>query len=300
MMRRKASDYFTGYLFIMPYVIGAFMLFIIPACMSLYYSFTRFKVISPPMFNGLDNIRMLLADQLFMTAFKNTWYYSLIYVPIQVVIPLVFAVMLSYSKKLIRGKWSEWLRAIYYFPAIPSWFVIGMVWIWLLAPEIGIVNQIIGWFGKSDIAFLGIGSDSIIPSLALVAVWKGLGYAMFIYFIGLNNIPDSLYESAEIDGVNVWQRFRNITVPMISPTTFLIVIISISSAFQAFDQHFTMVFNRYNKYSDTHLMVYLYEKAFRFMDMGYASLIAWVSFLCMIIVTLIVLFLQKRWVHYEE
>ncbi len=299
-MRRRFTDSLTGYLFIAPYLVGAVILFVIPAAMSLYYSFTRFKVISPPEFNGLDNVRMLLNDSSFMTAFKNTWQFALIYVPIQVALPLLFAVMLTYSGRFFKGKGMAVLRAIYYFPAVPSWFVVGMVWIWLLAPEIGIVNGILRAFGMSDIAFLGIGSGTLIPALALVAVWKGLGYAMFIYYIGLNNIPESLYESAEIDGVTRWQRLRSITVPLLSPTTFLVVIMSISSAFQAFDQQFTMVFNRYNKYSDTHLMVYLYEKAFRYLDMGYASVIAWVSFLCMIAVTLLVLLLQKRWVHYEE
>lgn len=299
-MRRKYSDTLTGYFFIAPYLIGAVVLFILPAVMSLYYSFTRYKVISPPAFNGLENIQMLLQDPAFLNAFKNTWYFAIIYVPIQIVLPLLFAVMLTYSGGIFKGKAMGVLRAIYYFPAVPSWFVIGMIWIWLLAPDIGIVNQIIKLFGMSDIAFLGIGSDTLIPTLALVAVWKGLGYAMFIYYIGLNNIPESLYEAAEIDGVTRWQRLRNITVPLLSPTTFLVTIMSITNAFQAFDQQFTMVFNRYNKYSDTHLMVYLYEKAFRYLDMGYASLIAWVSFLSMIAVTLLVLFLQKRWVHYED
>lgn len=300
MLTQRKKDYFAGYLFAAPYVIGASVFFVIPAVMSLYYAFTRYKVISPPQFNGFDNIRALLADSMFWSAFENTWTFALIFVPLQVLLALLFAVLLNSSSQLLKGRAIPLLRAVYYFPAIPSWFVIGMVWIWLLAPDVGIVNQLLVALGMDQVAFLGIGSSTLIPTLALVAVWKGLGYCMFIYFIGIRNIPDTLYESAAIDGATFWQRLRLITVPMLSPTTFLVLIMSIQSAFQAFDQHFTMVYNRYNKYSDTHLMMYLYEKAFRFLDMGYASLIAWISFLSMILVTLLVLLWQKKWVHYEE
>lgn len=300
MLTQRKKDYFAGYLFAAPYVIGASVFFVIPAIMSLYYAFTRYKVISPPQFNGFDNIRVLVADTMFLSAFKNTWTFALLYVPLQVMLALLFAVLLNSSTRLLNGKAIPLLRAIYYFPAIPSWFVVGMVWIWLLAPDIGILNQLLVALGMEQVAFLGIGSSTLIPTLALVAVWKGLGYCMFIYFIGIRSIPESLYESAAIDGASFWQRLRLITVPMLSPTTFLVLIMSIQSAFQAFDQHFTMVYNRYNNYSDTHLMMYLYEKAFRFLDMGYASLIAWISFLSMILVTLLVLLWQKKWVHYEE
>ncbi len=299
-MRKQLSNSLPGYLFVLPYLVGACTLFITPAVISLYYSFTRFKVISAPTFNGLENLKMLLKDPLFVTAFKNTWYFAIIYVPIQVVLALIFAAMLNSVGGFIKGKYATALRAIYYFPAIPSWFIIGMVWIWLLAPGVGIFNMLLKWLGLSEIAFLGISSPTLIPTLAFVAIWKGLGYAMFIYYIGLRNIPESLYESADMDGGSNWAKFRFITMPMLSPTTFLILIISINNAFQSFDQQFTMVFNRYGKYSETHLMVYLYEKAFRFLDMGYASLIAWVSFISMIAVTLIVLWGQKKWVHYEE
>ncbi|MDR6554869.1 sugar ABC transporter permease [Paenibacillus qinlingensis] len=299
-MKRKYTDYAIGYAFTLPYLIGAFVLFLIPAGMSLYYSFTRFKVISAPTFTGLANFQQLMDDKQFWIAFKNTWMFALLYVPMQVIIPLIFAVLLYSSGSYIKGKFASVLRAVYYFPAIPSWFIIGMVWIWLLSPDIGIVNQLLSLLGMSKVAFLQVDSATIIPTLAAVGVWKGLGYAMFIYYIGLNNIPETLYEAAEIDGVNSWQRLRNITAPLLSPTIFLVLIMAISDAFRTFDQHFVMVYNRSNMYSKSHLMVYLYEKAFRFLDMGYASLIAWVVFICLILITLVILKLQKTWVHYEE
>jgi multiple sugar transport system permease protein len=298
-LKKKYPDYIVGYLFTLPYIIGATVFFLIPALMSLYYAFTRFKVISAPKFNGWDNVKELMSDTQFWISFKNTWYFALLYVPAQVLLPLLFAVLLYNSSSFIKGKFATVLRAIYYFPAIPSWFIIGMVWIWLLNADVGIFNQILSALGLGKIAFLDPHGHAILPSLAAVAVWKGLGYAMFIYYIGLRNIPETLYEAAEIDGVNGWQKLRNITMPMLSPTTFLVLIISISDAFRTFDQHFIMVYNR-NEYSKTHSMVYLYEKAFRYLDMGYASLIAWVIFICLITITLFILKLQKMWVHYED
>ncbi len=142
-----------------------------------------------------------------------------------------------------------------------------MVWIWMLNTDVGMINRFISLLGMQKIAFLEPGSTTLIPTLAAVGVWKGLGYAMFIYYIGLRNIPLSLYEAADIDGANWLQKLINITVPMLSPTTFMILILSIADAFRTFDQHFVMVYNR-NEYADSHTMIYLYMKAFRFFGHG--------------------------------
>ncbi|WP_339372091.1 carbohydrate ABC transporter permease [Paenibacillus elgii] len=298
-MNKRLIDYSAGYLFILPYVTGALVFFLLPALMSFYYLFTRYKVISPPQFIGLDNFRQILHDTIFWEAFKNTFYFVALYVPGQVILPLIFAVLLYNSVSLVKGKFATALRAVYYFPAIPSWFIIGTVWLWLLNSDAGIINQLLSATGLSKIPFLQTDSPSLIPSLAAVAVWKGLGYGMFIYYIGLRNISETLYEVAKIDGASWWHRHKTITVPLLSPTIFLILIMAISDGFKSFDQHYTMVFNR-SANNKTHLMVYLYEKAFRYLDMGYASLIAWVVFVCLILITLVVLKLQKRWVHYEH
>lgn len=298
-MKRKYTDYAAGYLFSLPYIVGATVFFLIPALMSLGYAFTRFKVISPPVFNGLSNIHELIKDAHFWNSFKNTWYFAALYVPAMVLLPLLFAVLVYNSVSFIKGRFATLLRSIYYFPAIPSWFIIGMVWIWLLNTDVGMINQLMSVLGMEKISFLEVGSRTLIPTLAAVGVWKGLGYAMFIYYIGLKNIPDSLYEAAEIDGASWRQKLKNITVPMLSPTTFIILIISVADAFKTFDQHFIMVYNR-NEYAESHSMVYLYMKAFRYLDMGYASLMAWLIFICLMMVTLLILALQKKWVHYEQ
>lgn len=285
-------------MFTLPYIIGAIFLFIIPAAASLYFAFCDYPMIAEPVFNGLGNIKKMLDDPEFKAAFINTIYFAILYAPAQTLVALLFAIFLNKSVRFFKGKLLVFFRVIYYFPSVAPWFVIGTIWVWLLNKDMGLVNIFLGLFGIEGIPFMEKGSHMLLPTLAFVGVWKGLGYMMFIFLVGIHNIPKKLYESAEIDGVNWWQRLRYITFPLLSPTTFFVFIMATLWGFQSFQQMFVMVYDRIEVES-INLLVYLYTQGFRYFKMGYASLIAWSLFILTGIVTLIQNKLQERWVHYE-
>jgi multiple sugar transport system permease protein len=294
---RKTKEYLTGYLFASPYIIGLIVLFIIPAAMSFYYSFCDYSVIAPPEFVGLKNFKKLFSDKEFIEAFKNTIYFVIIYSPLQTIIALLLAVFLNKSIRFFKGKLLVFLRSIYYFPAVAPWVAIGTVWLWLLNADVGLMAKLLSYIGLGNIHFLSRDEGFLIPTMAFVSIWKGAGYMMFIFLIGLNNIPSEVYEACEIDGVNWWQKFIHITFPLVSPTTFFVFILSLLWGFQNFEQVYTMT-NQLPNNNDLSLMVYLYKQGFEYFKMGYASAIAWILFALTAVITLIQSKLQKYWVYY--
>ncbi|TCL65324.1 multiple sugar transport system permease protein [Hydrogenispora ethanolica] len=300
--KRKSpwKEYLTGYLFAAPYIIGAIVFFLIPACISLYYCFMDYNLINPAMhWNNFDNFLRAFREREFGHALFNNVYYAALYVPLLTAVSLFLAILLNKSVRFFRGKFLTGLRGIYFFPSIAPWFVVASVWLWLLNADIGPVNLLLAGLGLEKIPWLDRNSGFQIPALVLVNVWKATGYMMFIFLIGLQNIPQELYESADIDGVNWWQKHRHITLPMLSPTTFFVIIYATLWGFQNFDQTYVMVFDRFSPgQQDISLPVYLYTQGFKFYKMGYASVVAWTLFLVAGGVTLIQNKLQKRWVHY--
>lgn len=297
-MRSKSKDNLAGYVFTAPYIIGALVFFVLPAAASLYFAMCKYPMIASPVFTGLENVKKLMEDDNFKKAFVNTVYFALLYAPAQTLLALLFAVFLNKSVRFFKGKSLVVFRAIYYFPSVAPWFVIGTIWVWLLNRDIGLVNLFLNFFGIDSIVFLHRDSPLLIPSLVFVSVWKGLGYMMFIFLIGLQNISAEFYEAAQIDGVSWWQRLRYITFPLLSPTTFFILILSTLWGFQSFEQGFMMVYDRI-ELASINLLVYLYNEGFKYFKMGYASLIAWVLFIVIGIFTFIQTKLQNWWVHYE-
>jgi ABC-type sugar transport system permease subunit len=300
--RRKSNwkDYLTGYIFASPYIIGVIVLFIIPACMSFYYCFTDYSLINPVMhWNHFDNFLRAFREAEYLHALINNSYYAVLYVPLLTVISLFLAIILNKSVRFFRGKILTLFRGIYFFPSVAPWFVVASVWLWLLNADIGPINVLFSMLGVGKIAWLDRASGFQIPALVLVNVWKATGYMMFIFLIGLQNIPQELYESADIDGVDWWQKHRHITMPMLSPTTFFVLIYATLWGFLNFDQTYVMVFDRFSPgQQDISMPVYLYVQGFKFYKMGYASVIAWSLFVLTGGVTLIQNKLQKRWVHY--
>lgn len=292
-------DYVVGYLFTAPFLIGFVVFFLMPVVMLVYYSFTDFSLISAPEWTGVKNYTRLFTDAIASKAITNTLYYTVLFVPGLVIFSLFFAVLLNQSVSFIKGRTLTLLRAVYFFPSIAPWAAIGFVWLWLLNTDTGFINVFIKALGFKPIPFMLSTNPLRIPAMAFVGVWKGLGYMMFIFFVGLQNIGKSLYEAAEIDGASWWQKFRRITAPLVSPTTFFVMIIATMWAFLAFDQFYVMLDGlNSTEPPNANIMVFIYSQAFRFYKMGYASAASLVLFVITAIITLVQNMAQKFWVHY--
>lgn len=298
-IRKARKEYLAGYLFTLPYLIGAIAFFILPACMSLFYCFTDYALINPQAhWNNFANFARMLREEEFRRALVNNVYFAVLFVPLLTIVAMFFAILLNKSVRFFRGRLLTVFRGIYFFPSVAPWFVIGTIWLWLLNTDVGLVNNVLAKVGIPRLPWMDRSFGLQIPSLVMVNVWKAMGYMMFIFLVGLQNIPGELYEAAEIDGVNWWQRHRHITIPLLSPTTFFVIILATLWAFQNFDQTYVMVYDRTQGQQDISLTVYLYQQGFRYYRMGYASLVAWTLFVITGAVTLVQNRLQKRWVHY--
>ncbi|MGK5508592.1 carbohydrate ABC transporter permease [Brevibacillus formosus] len=297
----KKSEGRWGLLLVSPYIVH-FVVFVAATFVaSLYFSFSDYDILNPPKWVGLANYERLIHDPLFWKALWNTVYFAVLFVPAQTFLALVLAVALNQK---LRGL--KWYRLAHFLPVISSWTVISFVADAIFNTRFGLANAILLKLDLDPQKWL---QDEllVIPILVLVAVWKGVGYIMVIFLAGLQNVPQELYEAADIDGAGAIGKFFRITLPMISGTTFLVLILSTISTFQAFEQIYVMTGGSIDAASaggpnnaSLLLMVYLYREGFSFLHMGYASAIAWVLFILLFVFTLIQIKLQKRWVHYEK
>ena len=290
----KKSEWLTGYLFISPWIIG-FMIFTLgPFLASLGLSFTEWDLIGQPSFIGLDNYVQLAQDPLFWQALKVTAVYSLGRVPLGIVVGLAAALLLNQNVRLI-GIW----RVIYYMPVVLPPVAVSMLWMWILYPEFGILNGFL-WtlFGIHGPAWL---QDEfwVLPSLMMMAVWGMLGRNMIIYLSGLKSVAPELYEAASIDGANAWHKFVKITLPMLTPIIFFNLIMGLMDSFKLFTQAYVMTQGG-PRYASLFYVYYLYQHAFQRFHMGYASAMAWVFFLVLLVFTALVFRSSKLWVYYES
>ncbi|SEG56424.1 carbohydrate ABC transporter permease [Paenibacillus sp. UNC499MF] len=288
-----------GLLLVSPYLIH-FIIFVAgPLVASLYFSFSQYDMMNPPKWTGLDNYGRLLGDELFWKSLWNTLYFAVLFVPAQTILALILAVVLNQKLKGLKL-----FRMAHFIPVISSWTVILYVSDAIFNPRFGFANSILASLGLDPQRWLQDGK-LVIPLLVLIAVWKGIGYIMVIYLAGLQSVPQDLYEAAEIDGAGTLRKFLSITFPLISPTTFLVIILSTISTFQAFEQVYVLTGGGEMSSaggpnnSSLVLMLYLYREGFTFMRMGYASAIAWVLFMILFTLTLIQMKVQKKWVHYD-
>lgn len=250
-----------------------------PVIKAFYLSFTRYDILTPAKWSGLDNYKRLFGDELFFLTLKNIIYYVIMYVPSMVILSLGVAMALN------RIRVSTPFRVIYYLPGLTSSIGAATVWMWLLNPEYGIVNQLLGYVGITGPAWLANSSTAMV-SIVIVTIWQGLGGNMIIYLAGLQGIPNYLYESAELDGANKWNLFRFVTWPELRPTTFFVVTMSMIGAFQLFDQAFAMT--QGGPGNATKTPVYLiYTSGFNELQMGYASTMAFGLFLIILTISLL-------------
>lgn len=281
----------VGLFFICPWLIGISIFTIYPFFASIYYSLTSYDVISPPYFVGIYNYKELFTnDELFWKSLYNTFYYAIFATPLGIVAGIGIALLLN-----LKVKGIALFRTIYYLPAIVPIVGASILWVWLLNPEFGIVNALLYRIGVKGPGWLADPTWSK-PSLILMSVW-GLGGAMLIYLAALQDVPQSLYESAELDGANRWQKTVHITVPLITPAIFFNLIMGLIGAFQYFTQAYIMTGGGPAD-STLFYSLYLFNNAFRYFKMGYASAMAWILFVVILVCTLTVFKSSRKWVYY--
>jgi multiple sugar transport system permease protein len=282
----------TGYLFISPFILGFLLWFLIPAVTAVWLSFQNWNLISPPEFIGANNFARLGSDKLFWQSLKVTANYTLVSVPLGLVLGFLLALLMN-SK--VRG--ITFFRTIYYLPSIVPAVASAVLWAWILNTEFGLLNSLLNYFGIRRVAWLQ-DPDWALPALILMSLW-GLGGSMVIYLAGLQGIPESFYEAAKIDGAGRWAQLRYITVPLMSPIIFFNLIIGIIGSFQVFTAGF-LITDGGPQNATLFYVLYLYRTGFRYLDMGYAATLAWVLFLIILVLTLLVFRYVGRTVHYDD
>lgn len=270
----------VAYSFISVPVILLILFLIIPIIMAFAMSFTDYDVINSPKFVGLENYKRLINDEFFWIALKNTVIYTLLYVPLGLLVSLGTALLLNRNKKI-----AGLFRTFFYVPVLASTVATATLWYWILNPQYGLLNKALEIFGIQGPAWL-YDSKLAMISIIIMSVWAGFGTNMMIFLAGLKGIPNDVYEAARLEGANRWQVFRNITWPALSKTTFLVSTMLIISAFQVFDQAFVLTKGGPGNATIT-LVYYIYNNGFKNLDMGYASSISFVLFFIILIFSII-------------
>ncbi len=292
--RRKAL---WGMALVAPNVLGLMFFFGIPVLMAFGTSFNEWNGIKPPRFIDVDNFERMLYDDSFQQALTNTFKLIALVVPAEIGLALGVALLLNLP---LHGRGV--LRALYFLPVVTSTVAASVVWTSIFQPTYGILSQFLEPFGLGETKWLVEPGLVLIP-VAVVVIWQRIGFDMVIFLAGLQTIPPVLYEAALIDGAGRWQRFRHVTLPMLSPTTFLIVVLAVINAFQIFDQVYVTTLRTVPGGvggSATTLTYFLFRRAFTNSEFGYASAVALVLFAIILLVTVVQLRIQRRWVYYES
>lgn len=289
---QRGKQNLIGYLFISPWLVGFLAFTAWPFLRSIHLSFTRYNIVSEPLWVGLANYRMLLTqDELFWKSAWVTIKYAAISVPIAIVIGVGLALLLNAN---VRG--IATFRTIFFLPSIVPTVATSVLFIWLLNPNIGLFNRMLRVVGIDGPAWLNTAPWAFY-SLVMMALW-GVGGSMVIYLAGLKDIPAHLYEAATLDGANAFRKMRHITLPMLTPVIFFNLVMGIVGAFQTFTQAYVITPNGGPQDSTYFYSLYLYNRAWKYLDMGYASAMAWMLFLVIVALTAAVFRTQRRWVHY--
>jgi multiple sugar transport system permease protein len=291
---KKKSDYLWAYTMIAPTILGLFIFYLWPIVQTIYFSFTEWGAFGTYEWIGIENYKKMLTDINLGKAFKNTFVYTVLTVPVGIFLSILVAVLLNQN---IKGK--SIYRTLYFLPVITMPAAIAMVWKWLYNSEFGLLNYFLSWFGVKGPSWV-TDPDLALYSVIIVAIWSGIGYNMIIFLSGLQNIPRTYYEAAIIDGAGPFRIFFMITMQLLSPIIFFVSIISLIGAFQVFDLIFMMINSNGTAIENTQSVVYLfYQNAFVMNDKGYAAAIAVVLLFMILLITIVQMILQKKWVHYD-
>jgi multiple sugar transport system permease protein len=288
--RREAVE---GYLMAMPWILGFFLFTALPFLASILLSFSEYKIISPPRWVGFDNYKYFFGkDEYILDAFRVTFSYAFVSVPLHIVGGVLLALLLNQEVLGLRI-----FRTLYYLPAVGGGAAsVAILWTVLLNPNFGIFNSILRYFGIKGPNWLGDPRTALL-SLIMMSMWS-VGGSMILYLANMQSIPTSLYEAAEIDGASAARRFFSITLPMITPTIFFALTTGLIGSFQTFATAYMMTDGGPMR-ATLFYVLHLYRVAFKYLNMGYASAMAWVLFVVIMIVTLAQVRLANRWVYYE-
>ncbi|MBI2942316.1 MAG: sugar ABC transporter permease [Chloroflexi bacterium] len=289
----------SGYLFAAPAILGMLFFTAAPVAASFYLSFTNYDIVSPPAFTGLQNyVKLATTDTLFRHSLTVTLYYSALSIPLSLVTAFLVAMLMNQK---VRG--IVVYRVVWYLPALVPVAANAALWRWMLNRDFGLINFPLIALGFAPPGWL-VESSLTVPALVMVHLW-GIGNSVLIYLAGLQGVPQHLYEAAEIDGSNWWHKFRHVTIPMMSAIIFFNLIMGIIGSFQVF----TLAYVIFTPGGGTgtagpenaalFYVFYLYRNAFQYFKMGYAAALAWVLFLIILALTILMFRFQNRWVYYE-
>jgi multiple sugar transport system permease protein len=282
-----------GILFMMPWFIGFIVFGLYPMVMSIYYSLCRYDVLRIPQFIGFGNYeKLIFEDPYFWTSISNTLVYTVLRVPLCIIGSLLLAVLVNNA---VRGV--KFFRTIYFIPSIVTGVVLSVVWLWMFNPQFGLLNSFLAYMGVPGPLWL-LDPNWSKPSMVLMSVWSIGGGRMLVFLAALQGIPKHLYEAVDLDGGGWWAKFKNVTIPMLSPVIFLWSVLEIIFSLQVFVEAYIMTqggpLNSTMFYN-----LYLYNKAFNDFEMGYASALAWLLLIISLVITVIQFRLSKRWVYYD-
>ncbi|GAA4169029.1 sugar ABC transporter permease [Gryllotalpicola koreensis] len=290
-LKRRLGYAGTVAIFLLPSLVPLLAFVIGPMISAAWTSLHSWNLIGDMQWVGFRNYSFLIGDPATRNAFLHTIYYIVGYLPLVYVGGLALALALN-----AKMKGRALLRGVYFLPVVTSWVVVALVWRWLLNPSVGIVNHTLALIGIHGPGWWADPAWSM-PSIIIASAWKDLGFVMVILLAGLQTINQDLYEAAEIDGAGWWRRLFSITMPMLSPSTFFVVVLSLINGFQVFDQVFVMTGGGPNNSSQV-VVQQVYDLTFRYGQAGMASALSWLLFLVILVVTLVQFYGQKKWVNY--
>jgi ABC-type sugar transport system permease subunit len=292
-MKAQFRKQLRPYLYILPTFVFLGLFTHYPIVRTFYLSLFRWNLATPEkVFVGGANYQQIWSTPLFWQVLQNNLLYAVGTIPVSMAIALGLALLINQPLQFL-----SFYRAALFYPTVIPMAAASMIWLWIFTPSYGLLNYYLGKFGVPDIHWLG-NSTTALWALVVVGIWKRLGYYMVIFLAGLQTIPEHLYEAAILEGAGCWQRFSRITFPLLSPTTFFILLVAVIDSFQAIDQVYLMT--QGGPGNHTNLFVfYIYQHAFRFWDMGFASTVSAMLFLILLSLTLLVFWTLHKRVHYE-
>lgn len=292
-MTKSRREFWAGMLFLAPNTIGFLLFTLVPVLASFALSFFDWPMVGTPAFSGLENFRrMFTGDVKFYKVLWNTIYYTLLYVPTVLVFSLGLGLLIT---RKLRGVLT--FRLLYYLPVLTSYVAAAMVFQWIFNNDFGLLNYLLRCVGLQGTNWL-TNKATVMPCVAFVSVWKNVGRYMIIFMAGLQSIPQPLYEAARIDGATFWKQFRYVTIPMLSPTTFFLLITSMIDSFKLFDIVWCMTGGGPADATRT-LVTYIYNVSFQNFRMGYGCALSWLLFLIIFVFTAVQMKCQSKWVQYD-
>lgn len=294
-VNKPLKKYFWGYAFILPSMLVIIAFKLIPLIVGLGISFTDWNLLSSPEFIGLQNYARLFIDPTAPVVFKNTFYYSLLSVPLNLVISLLLAVALNQK---IKGL--SFFRTAFYIPVVTASVAVSAIWVWLLS-DFGMINQFLNAIGLNSINFLQ-DTRYALTSITIVDVWKNLGFNVVIFLAALQDVPVDLRDAANVDGANARGVFRHVTLPLISPSIFFTAVMGVIGSLQAFD----LVFNMSMRHeggparATSTIGFYIWQNAFKYSRMGYAAALSFALMALLLVLTIIQWRMRRKWVYGEE